>query len=95
MWNYERLILKYRYGFLIEAYKRFQEISETGVLNENLFSSGEWAAFREIATNPMKYHLWRTIERYEQQLSENPDYEESIALQHGSIEINIGKKGSL
>jgi len=95
MWNYERLIPEYRYGFLIEAHKWFKEIAETGVLDEKLFGSGELAAFREIAVNPMKYHIWRTIERYEQCLSENPDYEERVVLSHGDMEINIGKKGTL
>ncbi|MDR0643875.1 MAG: glycosyltransferase [Treponema sp.] len=69
IWNYEKLGIKTRYPFLKRISPRLERtIDEIGV--ENLPFGGEWWKYRDIkriANDPLEYHTWRFVERYEQE----------------------------
>jgi glycosyltransferase involved in cell wall biosynthesis len=69
IWDYEKLGIKTRYPFLKRISPRFERIiDEVGI--ENLPFEKEWWKYRDIkriADDPLEYHTWRFIERYEQE----------------------------
>ncbi|MDR0784852.1 MAG: glycosyltransferase [Treponema sp.] len=69
IWNYEKLGIKRKYPFLKRVSSRLERIiDEIGV--EKLPFAGEWWKYRDIkriADDPLEYHTWRFIERYEQE----------------------------
>ncbi|MDR1216083.1 MAG: glycosyltransferase [Treponema sp.] len=69
IWNYEHLGIKNRYPFLKRISPRFEQIIDrVGI--ENLPFAEEWWKHRDIkriADDPLEYHTWRFVERYEQE----------------------------
>lgn len=68
IWMYEKLSIKKRYEFLVTVSPWFKRlIKKIGLTNFN-FGNCWWKRrdISRIANDPYEYHLWRNVERYEQ-----------------------------